>query len=81
MSSISEEEEKEERERMEKGEGKGKFPMGSTMDICEAKVAGWDRLREKWYRREDMYCMFHFLIYIFFISFFYLSVYLSFINN
>ncbi|KAF7853422.1 hypothetical protein EAF04_010714 [Stromatinia cepivora] len=50
------EEEREEREREERGEGK--FPVGSVLDICEAKVAGWDRLREKWYRREDMYLIY-----------------------
>ncbi|KAI9644724.1 hypothetical protein NHQ30_006750 [Ciborinia camelliae] len=48
------EDEREERERREKGEGK--FPAGSTLHICEAKHAGWDRFREKWYRSEDMYC-------------------------
>ncbi|TGO54041.1 hypothetical protein BOTNAR_0279g00150 [Botryotinia narcissicola] len=50
------EEEKEERERKERGEGK--FPEGSVLDICEAKTRGWDGLREKWYKREEMFLIY-----------------------
>lgn len=59
--SQKKEEEREEREREEKGEEK--FPVGSVVEICEAKVEGWKGLRERWYRRGDMY-----LIYVLTIS-------------
>ncbi|TGO42883.1 hypothetical protein BHYA_0004g00090 [Botrytis hyacinthi] len=50
------EEEKEERGRKERGEGK--FPEGSVLDVCDAKVRGWDGLREKWYKREEMFLIY-----------------------
>ncbi|KAF5870174.1 putative gnat family protein [Botrytis fragariae] len=50
------EEEREEKERRERGEGK--FPEGSVLEICEAKVRGWDGLREKWYKREEMFLIY-----------------------
>ncbi|ESZ92211.1 hypothetical protein SBOR_7398 [Sclerotinia borealis F-4128] len=54
------EDEQEEREGKERGEPEGRFPVGSVMHVCEAKVEGWDDLRERWYRKEDMYFI-HFL--------------------
>jgi hypothetical protein len=60
---TEEEKEKErlekEKEQREKEEGKSKFPAGSNIEICEWKSAGWERMREKWYRKEDMFCESH----------------------
>jgi hypothetical protein len=50
-----------EKEQREKEEGRSKFPAGSNIEICEWKSAGWERLREKWYRKEDMFCTSHVL--------------------
>lgn len=49
--------EEKERVKIEEETGEGKFPEGSVLDICEAKVRGWDALREKWYKSEEMFCM------------------------
>ncbi|PQE06360.1 Acyl- N-acyltransferase protein [Rutstroemia sp. NJR-2017a WRK4] len=59
---TEEEKEKErlekEKEQREKEEGKSKLPAGSNIEICEWKSAGWKRMREKWYRKEDMYLVY-----------------------